>query len=181
MPTTIYTIGHSTHPADEFCRLLQLHGVGRVIDVRRFPGSRRWPHFNREAMQAWLAAAGIDYRHAAHLGGRRRGQSDSPNTFWQNESFRAFADYMATPEFAAALQELIGSAEDRPTAIMCSESLPWRCHRRLIADALVAHGIEVRDIIGTAARPYTLNPHAVVRADGRLEYPADVVQRRLLP
>ncbi|HEX4130899.1 MAG TPA: DUF488 domain-containing protein [Pirellulales bacterium] len=175
--TIVHTIGHSTLPADEFYRLLRLHGVQHVIDVRRFPGSRRWPHFNREAMEQWLADVSISYRHEPALGGRRSGRrsgrSESPNTFWESPSFRAFADYMATPEFSAGLEKLIAEAGDRSMAIMCSEAVPWHCHRRLIADALVARGIEVRDILGAAARPYALNPHARVTADGHLEYPAE--------
>jgi uncharacterized protein (DUF488 family) len=167
---TIYTIGHSTHSAEAFTEMLVRNGVQQVVDVRRFPGSRRWPHFNQDAMREWLAAARIEYRHEPDLGGRRKGSADSPNTFWENAAFRAFADYMATPEFEAALERLIEAARERPTAIMCSEAVPWRCHRRLIADALLARGIEVLDIVGSSRRVHELNPHARIDADHRLTY-----------
>jgi uncharacterized protein (DUF488 family) len=167
---TIFTIGHSTRSAEHFMQLLRANGVRRVADIRRFPGSKRYPHFAKESMAEWLPAAGIDYVHLANLGGRRRGRADSPHVFWQNESFRAYADYMDTPEFCEALDWLMVLAREMPAAIMCSEAVPWRCHRRLVADALVVHGFSVRDIMDGANRPYQLNPHARVIDGQRLVY-----------
>ena len=178
----LYTIGHSTRTAEAFRDLLAENGVRLLIDVRRFPGSRRWPHFNADAMRQWLSDAQIDYRHEPDLGGRRKGNPDSPNGYWTNDSFRAYADYLSTPEFRAALARLVGLAQERPTAIACSEAVPWRCHRRLIADVLVSRGFEVLDILRPGhAEPHVLNPHAVVQSDGTLIYPAEdaTVQQRL--
>jgi len=167
---TIFTIGHSTRSAEQFLELLRASDVRRVVDIRRFPGSRRYPHFAKESMAQWLPDAGVDYIHHVELGGRRKSRGDSPNVFWQNESFRSYADYMDTPEFREALERLMSEARERPTAIMCSEAVPWRCHRRLVADALVVHGFEVRDIMDGGTRPHVLNPHArVINAD-RLVY-----------
>lgn len=167
---TIFTIGHSTRTAQQFLELLEATGVRRVADIRRFPGSRRYPHFAKEQMQMWLPAAGIEYVHHAELGGRRKGQDDSPHIFWQNESFRAYADYMDTPEFRSAIERLADEAREKPTAIMCSEAVPWRCHRRLVADALTLHGFEVQDIMDGGTRPHVLNPHARVVDGLRLVY-----------
>jgi len=141
--------------------------------VRRFPGSRRYPHFGGEALTAALGLAGISYRHYADLGGRRGARAPgSPNTAWRVEAFNAYADHMAAPEFAAALDDLASRALDTPTALMCSEAVPWRCHRRLIADALTVRGWAVRDILG----PGKVGAHALTdfaRVDGlRLSYPA---------
>src|SRR5262249_54431615 len=139
--------------------------------VRQFPGSRKFPHFGRVALEAILAEAGIGYRHEVDLGGRRRGAADSPNDFWRNASFRAYADYMATPEFTAALARLIDLAAERRTAIMCAEAVPWRCHRWLISDALVVRGLEVQHIMDAKhAQPHKLNPNAQLSHDGVLTY-----------
>jgi uncharacterized protein (DUF488 family) len=167
---TVYTIGHSTRSAEQFLELLRASGVERVVDIRRFPGSRRWPHFAKESMCQWLPAAGIDYIHQLALGGRRKGRPDSPHVYWENESFRSYADYMDTPEFHAALEQLMAEAREKPTAIMCSEAVPWRCHRRLVADALSVRGFLVRDIVGLGSRPHELNPHARVVDGQRLVY-----------
>ncbi len=169
-PATIFTIGHSTHSAEAFLELLGPHNVCQIVDVRKLPGSRRYPHFNAGAMREWLTEAGIAYVHEPGLGGRRQSLGESPNTFWKNASFRAYADYMRTPEFDAALDRLLNAAAARTTAIMCSEAVPWRCHRQLIADSLVARGVEVRDILGAAAKLHTLHAHAQVEADGHLLY-----------
>jgi uncharacterized protein (DUF488 family) len=170
----IWTIGHSTRDLEAFAGLLAGPGIGLVADVRRFPGSRRYPHFNREALEAELGRLGIAYRHFGDLGGRRgKRRPDSPNTGWRVEAFNAFADYMDTPEFEAALTDLIECAGRSRTAIMCSEAVPWRCHRRLIADAMVVRGWTVLDIIGPGkVEPHALTEFARVR-DGRLSYPAE--------
>jgi uncharacterized protein (DUF488 family) len=172
---TLYTIGHSTRTIEQFIALLREHGVELLVDVRRFPGSRRHPHFGSAALAASLAEAGIGYAHAEALGGRRDSEAaaSSPNTAWRHSAFRAYADYMATPPFRAALDRLIAEAAGRTTTIMCAEAVPWRCHRRLITDALLARGIPVADIVGPgAATPARLSEHALVRADGSVIYPA---------
>jgi uncharacterized protein (DUF488 family) len=144
--------------------------------VRRFPGSRRHPQFGRDALAASLAEAGIGYRHEEALGGRRAGDpavGASPNTAWRVAAFRAYADYMATPPFRAALERLMADAAEGRPCIMCAEAVPWRCHRRLITDALLARGVPVLEIIGPArAAPAVLSPHALVQPDGGVVYPA---------
>jgi uncharacterized protein (DUF488 family) len=173
---TLFTIGHSTRSTAEFLELLRGNGVQLLVDVRRFPGSRRHPQFGSDALAAALAEAGIGYRHEEALGGRRtteRGAAPSPNTAWRHAAFRAYADYTATPPFQAALQRLMDDARERTPAIMCAEAVPWRCHRRLITDALLARGVPVADIIGPGpAAEARLSPHAVVHADGLVTYPA---------
>jgi uncharacterized protein (DUF488 family) len=172
---TIYTIGHSTRTIEEFVALLREHGVELLVDVRRFPGSRRHPQFGSAALAESLKAAGIGYRHAEALGGRRRSEAGaaSPNTAWRNDAFRAYADYMATPEFRAALDRLVQLARERTAVIMCAEAVPWRCHRRLITDALLARGVPVADIIGPGeASAARLSEHAVVVDGGMVIYPA---------
>jgi uncharacterized protein (DUF488 family) len=151
--------------------LLQAHGVVQLADVRTFPMSRRWPHFNRDVLATLLSQRTIDYRHFAGLGGRRKPRPDSVNGAWQHESFRGYADHMATPEFQASLAELSRYADGGATAIMCAEAVWWRCHRRLIADALVARGVPVFHIMTTdPASPHELTSFAVVQ-DGRVTYP----------
>lgn len=221
---TIYTIGHSTHPASEFIDLLKLHRIHRIVDIRTVPGSARYPHFNRERLGLFLGQHGFTYEHEPALGGLRKPHKDSMNMGWRNASFRGYADYMSTPEFEDALERLIhssggdsggsGNAEnprdpgsetdpgaEKPvtsttstcttltipatstststassasapaTCLMCAEAVPWRCHRSLIADALVVRGHDVRHIINRQpARPHRLNPMATV--DGtRVVYP----------
>jgi uncharacterized protein (DUF488 family) len=169
----IHTIGHSTRSLDEFLSLLTAHGVRQLVDIRSIPRSRRHPHFASEALAVSLRDAGIAYRHSPALGGRRRPRTDSPNTAWRVEGFRGYADYMETDAFRAALDELIAAARDAPTAIMCAEALWWRCHRQLVADALVARGIEVRHIMatakGAAAQAHVLTDFAQI-VDGRVVY-----------
>ena len=172
---TLYTVGHSTRTLEEFLSLLAAHGIRELVDVRRFPGSRRYPHFGRDALSAALAAAGIGYAHEVELGGRREGAApESPNRAWRSASFRAYADHMASPEFRDGLERLLGLASERATAVMCAEAVPWRCHRQLIADAALARGWRVLHVLSPErADPHTLNPHARVRSDGSVVYPAE--------
>jgi uncharacterized protein (DUF488 family) len=169
--TTVFTIGHSTRAIDEFLRVLRAHGVALVADVRTVPRSRHNPQFNRETLPASLAEAGIGYVHLAALGGLRKPLPDSINAAWKNASFRGYADYMQTPEFAAGLEHLLELARERPTAVMCAEAVPWRCHRSLIGDALTARGVTVEDILSESKRsPHRMTPFA--RVDGeRVTYP----------
>ncbi|WP_210505441.1 DUF488 family protein [Naasia sp. SYSU D00057] len=169
----VFTIGHSTHPIDEFLGILHAHGIGLLVDVRTVPRSRTNPQFNEDALAASLPEGGIRYIRMPALGGLRHPRRDSPNGAWRNDSFRGYADHMQTPEFAAAIEELIERARDVPTAIMCAEAVPWRCHRSMIGDALVARSITVLDILSaTSARPHVLRPFA--RLDGdRVTYPAE--------
>jgi uncharacterized protein (DUF488 family) len=141
-PLTIFTIGHSTRPIDVFIRLLTAHGVQRVIDVRTIPRSQHNPQFNREQLSPALHRARIHYRHMSGLGGLRHARPDSENTGWRNASFRGYADYMQTPEFEDSLARCIDLAKKERVVLMCAEAVPWRCHRSLIADALLARGIE---------------------------------------
>lgn len=164
MSPTIFTIGHSTHPWPEFLEMLQAHHVAAIADVRQFPGSRRYPHFNAEVLTRALPLAGIEYLTFRNLGGRRKPWPDSPNNGWRNASFRGYADFMQTPQFTEAIDELKSAARIRTTAIMCSEAVPWRCHRSLIADALLVRGWTVMDIFDShTAKPHALTPFAVVR------------------
>jgi uncharacterized protein (DUF488 family) len=166
----IFTVGHSTRPQDELVAILKEAGVGLLVDVRRFPGSRRHPQFGKEALRAGLAAAGIAYRHEPDLGGRREPRPDSPNTAWRVAGFRGYADHMASTEFRVALERVIAQP-GTPTVVMCAEALPWKCHRQLIADALMARGVEVVHLLGAGQRQaHVLNPAAVLRPDGVLVY-----------
>jgi uncharacterized protein (DUF488 family) len=168
---TFFTIGHSTWPIETFVDILKSHGIRTLVDVRTIPRSRHNPQFNKETLPGELEAAGIRYVHEPGLGGLRRAKKDSPNGGWRNSSFRGFADYAQTSEFAGALQRLIGIARDEPTAIMCAEAVPWRCHRSLIADALVIRGFSVDEIIGPAnCRPHVLTPWAKVHGTS-ITYP----------
>jgi uncharacterized protein (DUF488 family) len=156
-PETIWTVGHSNHPFEEFVAILKAHGIERVIDVRRFPASRKWPHFNAASLATSLPEAGIDYAGAPELGGRRKARSDSPHTAWRVEAFRGYADFMDTAEFAAGLDRVMALAKERRSALTCAEALPWRCHRSLIADALLARGWDVLEILSEKeARPRRL-------------------------
>ncbi len=161
----VWTIGHSDRTLAELAALLQGYGVTSVADVRSVPRSRHVPWFDREALARSLPALGIAYRHFPGLGGWRHARKDSPNGGWRNASFRGYADYMQTPAFAEALGELLGAANAAPTSMMCAEAVPWRCHRSLIADALVVRGVEVTDILSlSSSRPHALTPFA--RVDG---------------
>jgi uncharacterized protein (DUF488 family) len=170
MPQTppVYTIGHSTRSIGELLSLPAENGVGLLMDVRRFPGSRRHPQFSRDALAQSLAGAGIGYMHEPRLGGRRAARPGSPHTAWRVEAFRGYADHMESAEFTAALEGLIEQSRSKTVAILCAEAVPWRCHRRLISDALVARGIEVRHILGPGrADPHEIDPNAKVLDGGR--------------
>jgi uncharacterized protein (DUF488 family) len=171
MSETIYTIGHSTHPVEEFIRILNAYGIEEVIDVRTIPRSRHNPQFNEEALREELRAHGIGYIRLASLGGLRHRAKTSVNSAWKNASFRGYADYMQTLEFAGAIDELIGLAKEKRLAIMCAEAVPWRCHRSLIGDALLARNINVEDILSEkSVKPHRLTPWAKI--DGvRVSYP----------
>ncbi len=172
-PPVLYTVGHSTRTAEEFLALLEAHWVEGVVDVRRYPASRRHPHFGAEPIAAALEGVGIAYRHEPALGGRRSGRADSPNTAWRSAGFRAYADHMASETFGEGLERLARDARVRRTAILCAEAVPWRCHRQLVADALTLRGWSVRHILGPgAARPHEPNEHARLREDGTVVYPA---------
>lgn len=172
----IFTIGHATRSLEQFIALLQAHEVTLVADVRTVPRSRHNPQYNRDTLPEALGAAGIGYRHLPALGGLRRTDPASPNRGWRNASFRGFADYMQTTEFVAGLDELLSLAQQWRVAIMCAETVPWRCHRSLIADALFARDLTVEHIIGAGhTQLHRLTPFACV--DGtRVTYPAQVGQ-----
>jgi uncharacterized protein (DUF488 family) len=166
----IWTIGHSTRTADEFRGLIVAHKIKTLADVRASPSSRRFPQFNQKQLSEQLSRAGIVYRHLAALGGRRSPVQNSKNTAWRNASFRAYADHMGSPLFEAGIEELLELAEYSASAIMCAESLWWKCHRSLIADYLKAHGHEVVHILSTdktELHPYTSAARIV---NGELSY-----------
>jgi uncharacterized protein (DUF488 family) len=162
----IWTVGHSNHALERLLAILAAHNIEIVIDVRRFPASRKWPHFDAGSLAESLPAAGLAYSGMPELGGRRRARPDSPHRAWRVEGFRGYADFMDTPEFATALERAMELADRRRSALMCAEALPWRCHRSLIADALVARGREAFDILSEReARPHALPPFA--RLEGK--------------
>jgi uncharacterized protein (DUF488 family) len=159
----VLTIGHSTRRIDEFLRLLTAHGVGRVIDIRTIPRSRHNPQFNREVLSPALRRAGIRYTHMSGLGGLRKPRRDSVNSAWRNTSFRGYADYMQTAAFRRSLDRCIELARHDAIVLMCAEAVPWRCHRSLVADALLVRGIAVSEITsGIRTRPHALTPWARV-------------------
>jgi uncharacterized protein (DUF488 family) len=165
----IYTIGHSTRSLEELTALLEENGIERLADIRRYPGSRRYPHFSQDALSQSLPEHGIEYVHLPDLGGRRKSLPDSPNTFWRNEQFRAYADHMGTDEFREAVNGLLASP--KRTCVMCAEAVPWRCHRNLLADDLTRRGVEVLHILGPrSVKRHVLNSHARIERD-RLVYP----------
>jgi uncharacterized protein (DUF488 family) len=171
-PATIWTIGHSTRTLEEFLGLLSEYRIEAIADVRRFPGSRRYPYFASDALAASLPTHGIAYQWIPRLGGRRKVQPGSPNTAWRNASFQGYADYTATAEFAEGLAELLALAAGKRTAMMCAEAVWWRCHRSIVADVLKLRGIEVIHIIDathSTVHPYT-SPARIM--DGRLSYAA---------
>jgi uncharacterized protein (DUF488 family) len=170
-PSVLWTIGHSTRPIEEFIGLLQTHSIQLLADVRTIPFSRRNPQFHQEAFAQSLRGAGFQYRHMPSLGGRRKSRPDSVNVGWRNQGFRGYADYMQTQVFWDALEDLVETGYRLPVAIMCAEAVPWRCHRWLIADAVIIRGWTVRHIISEGSlKTHTLTPFAQLDA-GRLTYP----------
>jgi uncharacterized protein (DUF488 family) len=166
-------VGHSTRAIEEFIELLNAHGVERLVDVRTVPRSRHNPQFNRDSLPGTLQAAGIDYVHMAGLGGLRKPRPDSVNTGWRNLSFRGYADHMQSAEFAQSLEQIMALAQHQQLALMCAEAVPWRCHRSLIGDALLAHGLAVEEIVNAKRRePHRLTPFAVVAATA-VTYPPE--------
>jgi uncharacterized protein (DUF488 family) len=175
----VLTIGHSTRELQAFIDLLTENGVTCLVDVRTVPRSRTNPQFNRDTLPDALRAAGIDYLHLPGLGGLRRARPDSPNMGWRNASFRGYADYMGTQEFAENLERLLALAARERVALMCAEAVPWRCHRSLIGDALLTRGFPVADIMGTGrTQPHTLTSWAVVNGTEITYPPADERQAR---
>ena len=170
--STIYTVGHSTRTVEEFIGLLKSFGIDLVADIRTVPKSRHNPQFHIDQLAGSLASAGIEYRHLPGLGGLRRATKDSINTGWRNASFRSYADYMSTPPFQAAVAELIALAAQHVTVIMCAEAVFWRCHRTLVADALLVRGIDVQHIMGAGKlTPGTMTSFA--KPDGtQITYPS---------
>ena len=171
-PAAIWTIGHSTRTLEEFLALLAAYRIEAIADVRRFPGSRRWPQFARDALAASLPAHGIGYQWFPELGGRRRAQPDSPNTAWRNAAFRGYADHLASTEFAEGLAAMLAFAARQRTAMMCAEAVWWRCHRSIIADVLKQRGIEVVHILDlhhSVVHPWTSAAHI---ENGELSYAA---------
>jgi uncharacterized protein (DUF488 family) len=170
-PNTIYTVGHSTLPADRFLSLIAAHGVTQVADVRTVPKSRRHPQFAKEALEAFLREHGVGYRHFPALGGLRKPRKNSVNTAWRHENFRGYADHMETPEFLQGLEALLDFGAENPTTIMCAEAVWWQCHRQLLADAVLARGVPVWHILPSGdAKPHRLSEFARV-IDGRVGYP----------
>ena len=167
----ILTIGHSTRPIHEFIDLLRQNEVDRLVDVRTIPRSRHNPQFSREALAKSLEGAGIDYAHIKELGGLRHPRPDSLNTGWRNASFRGYADYMQTEDFSQALDRLLDLCADKRCAVMCAEAVPWRCHRGLLADALLAQGVAVEHIMSATRRDvHMLTPFAQIK-NGKVVYP----------
>lgn len=171
-PPMLWTIGHSTRSSEEFMALLSAHAIRRLIDIRRYPGSRRYPHFHSDALAKRLVEAGLGYEHMPALGGRRATTADSINKGWKNAGFRGYADYMQTEEFQRALEELMVQGANLRTSVMCAEAVPWRCHRSLVADALVTRGWDVHHILSPdRVQIHRLTSFAVIQGD-RLNYPA---------
>lgn len=170
--TTVFTVGHSTRSFETFLELLRQAQVTMVIDVRRFPASRRHPQFKTDALAEALPAHGIGYRHIEALGGRRQPQPGSPNGLWKEAGFRGYADYARTPAFRAALDELEALASRHTCAVLCAEAVWWRCHRRIIADYLLTDGFDVRHILDAGKiEPAQRTPGAQIGPDGAVLYP----------
>ncbi len=168
-PVRIFTVGHSTRELGDFVGLLKREGVTHLVDVRAFPASRRYPHFNKDALSEAVAAEDMRYSHMPELGGRRSARRDSRNTAWKNSGFRGYADYMETREFEKALDDLLALTSADRAAIMCAEAVPWRCHRALISDALLARGVEVFHIMDGGTRAHELTSFARIE-NGSVRY-----------
>jgi uncharacterized protein (DUF488 family) len=169
-PVTIYTVGHSTRSLADFVALIAAHGIRQLVDIRSIPRSRRHPHFSQDALSASLRDAGVVYRHAPALGGMRKPRSDSRNTAWKVVGFRGYADFMETTAFQGALDELVEASRTTSTAVMCAEAVWWQCHRQLVADALVARGVDVRHIMTPSTAPaHSLTDFAQIE-DERVSY-----------
>ena len=169
---SVLTIGHSTRSIGQFIRLLAAHRVDRLIDIRTIPRSRHTPQFSRDALSAALRRAGIRYTHMAGLGGLRHPQPDSVNTGWRNSGFRGYADYMQTATFGRSLERCIDLSKNEQIVLMCAEGVPWRCHRSLVADALLVRGVAVSEITsGIRIQPHSLTPWADVEGV-RITYPS---------
>lgn len=171
--TTVWTIGHSTRPLEELIGLLREHEITQLVDIRTVPGSRHNPQYSQEAMRTSLPEHGVRYVYLKELGGLRKTAPDSINGAWRNASFRGYADYMQTPAFRAAVDELVDLAARPRTAIMCAEAVPWRCHRSLVGDALLVRGVRVVDIMGPhQAREHKLTAFAQVEG-ASITYPPE--------
>ncbi len=169
----LYTIGHSTRPIEEFSGILKTYRITLLADIRTVPRSRHNPQYEQAALSDALRNQNIGYIHMRALGGLRHARKDSVNTGWKNASFRGYADYMQTQEFADAVEDLIALSEKETTAIMCAEAVPWRCHRSLVADALLGRGIEVIDVMSkTSAKPHKMTPWANVQGT-HITYPGE--------
>lgn len=178
----IWTIGHSTRSMEDFVAALSAHGIKLIADVRLLPGSKRYPHFNRDALAASLAASGIGYEHFRELGGRRKPRPDSPNTAWRNDAFRGYADYMESNDFSGGIERLLVLAASKgATALMCAEAVWWRCHRGLVSDYLKVRDIEVSHIVDAKkVEPHPWTSAATIR-DGRLTYSSSASAEPPLP
>lgn len=178
---TVFTIGHSTRTVEQFAGLLHANGVTGVVDVRTVPRSRHTPQFNADALPASLVPYGISYQHLPSLGGLRHASAESTNTGWHNASFRGYADYMQSAQFAAGIDDLLPIVAQGPTAIMCAEAVPWRCHRSMIGDALIVRGVRVLDIIGTGP-PHEETLTSFAQADGtHISYPEPAADSEARP
>jgi uncharacterized protein (DUF488 family) len=171
-PARLFTIGHSTRTLEELLALLKREGVSHLVDVRAFPTSERYPHFNKTHLERALPEHLIRYTHFPALGGRRKVRRDSHNTLWRNAGFRGYADYMETRDFEDALGDLLRAATLEPTAIMCAEAVPWRCHRSLISDAAQGRGTDVQHILDSGTQPHRRTAFARVDSEGRVHYDA---------
>jgi uncharacterized protein (DUF488 family) len=173
-PDTIFTIGHSTHPIEEFISILKAYDIETLVDIRTIPRSRHNPHFSQEYLEQVLKACGVAYRYLKDLGGLRRAKKDSPNHGWHNLSFRGYADYMQTAEFRYAVKELIALGKTSRAAIICAEAVPWRCHRSLVGDALIVRHIPVENIISAhKSSPHKLTKFAQVKGE-QILYPPKI-------
>src|ERR1051325_10903048 len=177
---TVWTVGHSNKTIDDFLTLLRAHQIGAVADVRRFPGSRRYPHFGQEQLVPALREKGIDCAHFEDLGGRRAAKKDSRNSTWRNEGFRGYADYMETSDFQNGIERLLETVRGRRNAIICAEALWWQCHSSMIADYLMSVGAEVLHILGTEkTEPHRYSAPARI-VNGQLTYQAEATEQQFL-